>query len=290
LQNNQFKTFPNAVIGLKLLRKLNVKGNKLTELPLSIWRMKKLRRFYTQENPWDGKWSELLRNTTAVILEECRKGDSINVFLSHAWDDQRNYRILELEANLENRDEIYEVFICEEDLVGDIREFMDEKVPQSNLLLFLATKNSLKSEACRHELALALSNQIEIVPLKSRNLEWQDLKKIDLSGEGYGIIDLSEKKGFEFATEDFEAFCDDLYQYITQFKREVNLYDPKKAEIDKIALNIKSIILNLIESNNFRKVIKQNRPQLIELYQNFIAKQITAVNFYREIGKILSVE
>ncbi|MFX1293561.1 MAG: leucine-rich repeat domain-containing protein [Promethearchaeota archaeon] len=288
LQDNLFKTLPTNVIQLTSLTTLNLIGNRLTSLPTSLWRLNKLTHLWTDNNLWKNEWIDIRKNTLPVILEFCRKRDTINVFISHAWVDQDLYRIIDLKKNLEKRDEIYEVFICEKDLVGDIRKFMDEKVPQSHLFVFIATKNSINSEACQHELALALNNDIEIIPLKGMDLEWDDLNRIDLTKEHMDFFNLEQKKGFEFDIEGFEGFCDDLYHYIEQYKREINLFDTNKGRIDKQQLNIKNMIIKFIESDEFRKHLENNIKQFETIFQEISKNQISSLEYYLKVGHVLS--
>ncbi len=288
LQENNFAEIPSVLLQLKSLVELNVIKNQLTKLPYPIWRMTRLKKFLFVENPWDADWKELLKNTLQVILDHCRKNDTISIFISHAWVDQAKYRILELRDNLENREEINEFYICEEDLVGDIQEFMAQKVPLSQLLLFIATPNSIKSEDCLHEIALALTHQIEIIPIKGMNISWQDLNQLDLSKEGMELFDLGEKKGFEYSTKDLQQFYDALYKYIKQFKREINLYDPERALIDKQILNIRTTLLNLIDSFQFKELLGKDLTHFEDLYLKLSAHEISPIEYYVKIGQLLS--
>ncbi len=288
LQGNKFTTFPEVVTQIGSLQALNMVSNQLTKLPNTFWRLKNLKKLQVEDNPWDDDWESISHNTLPVIMDYCRKNDTISIFISHAWIDQDTFRVIELDQNLEGRDEIYNVYICEKDLVGDIREFMDEMVPQSQLLLFIATSNSIKSEDCLHELALALTHKIEIIPIIDPDMEWEALNQIDLTAEGKGFFDLGEKKGFKFDLNNFTSFCDDLYDYILQFKREVNLYEPEKAEIDKQLLNLKQAIINFIDSPEVRDYIVRNFAKFEELFDNLSGHEISSQEYYTKISKMLS--
>ena len=288
LQENKFTSVPKAIVELKSLKELILSGNQLTKLPNFLWRLKKLRRLMFYDNPWEDEWIELSKNTLQVLQNYWRKRDTISIFISHAWIDQDIYQVCNLEDYLEKQDEINEVFICEEDLVGDIQKFMNEKVPQSQLLIFIGTKNSIKSEDCLHELALAVNHRIEIVPIKGADLQWAALNKLSLTKDGKTLFDLGEKKGFEYDGEDFEGFCVQLYEYIRQFKQEINLYDPEKAQIDKEKINIKSVLLNFIESNQFHDFLVNNIERFEKLYDDLSNNLITPLDYYFKIGKIFS--
>lgn len=193
-----------------------------------------------------------------------------------------------LVGNLEKQEEIYEVVICEEDLVGDIQAFMDEKVPQSQLLIFMGTQNAIESEAYRHELALALMHGKEIIPIKGMDIEWDGLNHIDLTQEGQGYFDLGDKKGFPFNDENFDGFCNELYEYILQYKREVNLFEPNKARIDKQRVNFKKIIENFAESEEFLKTLEENIIQFEDIFQKLSKNQISTSDYFLKCAQLIS--
>ena len=54
---------------------------------------------------------------------------------------------------LEAKPEVYDVLLCEQDLSGNIDEFMDQNVPISDVIFFLGTNKSVfNSVDCAHEL------------------------------------------------------------------------------------------------------------------------------------------
>ena len=109
---------------------------------------------------------------------------------------------------------IHDVFVCEEDVVDDIWDFMTEFVPKSHILFFVATKNSIFSEACRYELFLASKFNLEILPIKGVDIDWEDLGKIDLLDRNLqyqGNLDLSNPKvRFNFGRND-------LYKALSEY-------------------------------------------------------------------------
>ena len=132
-----------------------------------------------------GEWAKLEKCDISTVRKLCRKLHGIVVFISHAWDDQEQYRIVELKRYLENEinvqeqdislDIVHEVYICEDDVVEDIQKFMSENIPKSQLLVFVGTKNSIKSNACRYELYLARKFNVKIIPIKGVDIQWTDL-------------------------------------------------------------------------------------------------------------------
>jgi len=80
-----------------------------------------------------------------VIRRRKLKARGIRVFISHAVDDFNKYRIAEIAKYLESHPEINHVYYCEEDLTGNIDDWMKKTVPRCQLLIFFSTENSLKS-------------------------------------------------------------------------------------------------------------------------------------------------
>ncbi|TFF89098.1 MAG: toll/interleukin-1 receptor domain-containing protein, partial [Promethearchaeota archaeon] len=228
---------------------------------------------------WIGKSKEIIDRDIPAILEYCQKIATIDVFISHAWIDQDDYQVLKLKNTLENFEEIYQVFICEKDLVGNIQKFMDETIPKCNLVLFLGTKNALKSEPCLHELAIAKSNEIPIIPIKGGDIDWNDLNHIDLTAENQGYLDLGNEKGLNFDLNNFDGFCSELYSYIKQYKRNFNLFEHKTERIKREKENIRNITIKYLESNEFKELIGKNLTELENIFQQLSSNLITPLEY-----------
>ena len=68
---------------------------------------------------------------------------------------------------------------------------------------------------CANELQLADKFSIPVIPVKGYDVDWPDLAERNLSRE----------LGMDFDKDNFNAFCEDLYKYIENMKREINLMD-----------------------------------------------------------------
>jgi flagellar basal body-associated protein FliL len=136
------------------------------------------------------------------------KGKGLRVFISHAVDDFNKYRIAELAKYLKKQKEISHVYYCEEDLIGNIDDWMGKTVPRCQLLIFLASDISLSSDDCMNEIKLARKHNIEITPILGVNLTWDNLDKLNINRE----------LGHEFKPMEFEKLCKDLHIYIAKFK------------------------------------------------------------------------
>lgn len=265
LKWNYLKNLPGSIGQLKTLESLNLSCNQFKIIPGSIWPLKELTDLNLDNNPLTQHEQDILDNSISMVLDYCRKKSSIQIFISHAIADKDKYRIEELAKNLENQREIYKVFICEKYLIGNIDEFMEDYIPKCQILLFIATNHSVNlSPDCKKEIEIALHNDIEIIPLKSDEISWEDLQNLKIDRE-YGI---------EFDVRNFEIFCNDLYDHIKKYKREINLFEKEETIVDKEILNIKNVILKTIDSEEFKnylmsnidKIVKQNRDMGNEIH------------------------
>ncbi|MHA2283147.1 MAG: toll/interleukin-1 receptor domain-containing protein [Promethearchaeota archaeon] len=135
----------------------------------------------------------------------------LRVFVSHAVNDFKRYRVEEIANYLESQKGIGSVLYCETDLTGNIDEWMRKIVPRSNLLLFISTEESMASLDCKNELALAESNNLQVIPVLGVGLAWDDLKDLNLNRE-YGT---------SFDPMEFENFCKELHQIIIKYKEAI---------------------------------------------------------------------
>ncbi len=246
LRGNKLATLPESIKKLATMKHLDISHNLFQKLPSSIWPQKNLTKFETGSNPWKNDSKLIVKNSIPAILEYCRKKANIQIFISHSVNDEDKYHIEELSQFLENQPEVYKVIYCERDLIGNIDEFMEENIPKCQLLLFLATNQSVfKSHDCKYEIKIANQHSVEILPLKSNELSWNDLEHLNLNREF----------GKEFNLDKFDEFCFELYEYIKEFKRKINLFEKEKAKVDKSILKIKNVILNIINSQEFKNYL-----------------------------------
>ena len=140
----------------------------------------------------------------------------IRVFITHAVEDYNRYRISDIAQFLENQKGIRYVYYCEADLMGNIDAWMEKTVPRCQLLIFLSTEKSLKSNDCSTELNLARDKGLEIIPILGIGLKWDDIKQFDIHRE----LDT------EYNPMKFEEFCQKLFLQIQKYT--VNKPDEKK--------------------------------------------------------------
>ena len=282
LESNQLSTLPTSIINLKSLRTLDLQYNNFKTLPTFLWRCKKLKSLPLFENPWEGEWEGIEKYTTISVLELCRQRAPINLYINYSKTDKSEYRVIDLMKNLEENQEILKVYDYSN----------DNKILESQLMLFIATKNSISDKQCQKDLGLALLHDIGIIPIKGNDLGWNDLSQIDLRSENYGIFNLSDKLGYEFDSnaENVKEFYSQIYEYLKRYKRNYNLFDSEERKLDIQKENIKNIIITLTKSEKFRENLKGNLKKFKELLNQLETEQISIAEFYYHCSQILSGE
>jgi len=154
----------------------------------------------------------------ALISRHSIQAKKFRIFVSHAVKDFEDYRVSELARYLESQKEISHAYFCEEDLVGNIDDWMRKTVPRCQLLIFFATEKSLKSEDCIDEIKIARKNGIQIRPVLGVNLEWEDLEDLNINRE----------LGERYDPLKFKSFCEKVYGYVLKYKEDL-----KKDSIEK---------------------------------------------------------
>jgi hypothetical protein len=284
LSHNHLKALPGSIGTLKLLKIFDIQHNMLRTLPGSLWRLANLQDLQIKGNPLGHEWESIKKKGLDAILEHCRKIGSVNVFFSYAMADyeSRKYPIAELSDNIQSRDEISHSYHCMQDMKkdGNIDKFMNETVPQCQVLIFAATKKSLQSKDCQHELSLANTHNIKIIPILGDDLTWED-PELKHSG-------LNREIGLNFANYDVPKLGDEIYNYLSEYKRKHDLFAKKEAELKIELSNIKHTLTNFLVSPEFEKVLKRNLPQFKELFQDLCANKITPKRYFLKFVDFLS--
>ena len=278
LESNQLNSIPPSIKKLKSLALINLSNNQFTSIPIELWSLINLKLIDLKKNPWQGESKEFYDKSPEIIRDFCRKRANIHIFLSHAVNDFREYRIKELSTYLNNQEEIYKSYYCEEDLKGNIDEFMNQTIPQCHLLLFIATRNSVfNSVDCKYELMLAKKHKLQIIPIRGKDIAWSELINIGLSRE----------LGLEFNDTNFNIFCEDIYQYILEFKRKIDLINREKGRIDKININIMNILEGYLKSELSNMMIKKNTNKVEDIIEKYRSEKISFKKFLRKLKDII---
>ncbi|MFX1399154.1 MAG: hypothetical protein ACFFAS_19185, partial [Promethearchaeota archaeon] len=303
LSGNKLMTLPESIGNLSSLQTLRVNDfiwgpNNLTTLPESFSQLRGLKNIDLSENNWTGEWAEIAKKDIPTILQLCRKLHGTVIFISHAMTDEKKYRVVELSKFLEediiirenglDMNIVHDAIICETDVVEDIWDFMTKNVPLSHLLLFVATKNSIKSEACQYELFLANKYNITILPIKGADITWEELKNVELINrqkQQQGSLDLSNpKKKFEFNGKNFNNICKKLSAYLKTHESE--LKKAKKKGIERLEITKKAFV-DSIRSIEFKALFKDNLDEFDKITKELNNDQITILEYHVKLGTTL---
>ncbi|MFX1275646.1 MAG: leucine-rich repeat domain-containing protein [Promethearchaeota archaeon] len=262
LSINQLTNLPESFVNLTSITKLDLSNNQFTQIPTQLWALKDLTELNMSNNPLDPENMTLSQKVPDLIREYLRKKATIKVFISHAVIDFEPYHIEELVNYLQRQKEISQVFFCEEDLAGNIDQWMLDAVQQCQLIIFIATNKSVfNSPDCANELQLANKFSIPVIPLKGKDVDWPDLAEKNLSRE----------LGLEYDTDNFEEFCANLYKYVENFKREINLMEKEERKLGIIDIYERfRLLLDEKLSEVVRKIdeLANNMKFLIERIDN----------------------
>ncbi len=170
----------------------------------------------------------------------------INVFISHAVPDFKTHKVRGLAKRIRDLKAVNRSFYCEEDLQFNIDEWIKETVPLSQVLIFIATENSLKSKDCAKELRLAKKNNLFIIPLKDRNLDWENLK--------IGRTKLSREFGFTYNPKKASRTFKEISAYISKFKEALDELYVETRKSKEISFQKLEATLDLSE-DQIRKLV-----------------------------------
>ncbi len=216
LSSNQLTSLPDSFVNLTAIKNLNLSNNQFSEIPTQLWALKELTELNLINNPFNPEDATISQKLPDLIRKYLRKKGTIKIFISHAVLDFEPYHIKDLVDYLQAQKDISQVFFCEEDLAGNIDEWMLDALQKCHLILFVGTQKSVfNSPDCANELQLADKFSIPVIPLKGQDINWPDLAEINLSRE----------LGLEYDKENFNEFFEKLYKYILNFKQEIDLMD-----------------------------------------------------------------
>ena len=253
LSDNKLIELPPSLKNLKNLTELDIQNNQLTKLPLWLWRLRKLEYLYSRgdKNPWQGEWKEVITQDLNEIREFCREKDTLKVFISHAVIDFDTHKIKELSEFLEAQEIIYQAYYCEEDLRGNIDEFMNLVIPECQVLIFIGTKQSIyNSVDCKHELELARKYRLNIIPVKGRDIEWSDFETVALNMDG-----------IEFLEEDFNTYCKEIQKKLDLIHYEIEQRGDLNIALNQYFEEILKVISEYIDSQQFKELYRNSQNE-----------------------------
>ena len=153
----------------------------------------------------------------SVVVRQKLKQRGVRVFISHAVKDFDEYQIKRLAKYLQRQKGVFKVEYCEEGMVGNIDDWMETRVPRSQLLIIFFTENSAVSTDCIKELKLAFRHNITIMPILGNSMSWEQLKEKAKELE----INISRDFGMEFNSENLKSFNKSVYDYVMKVKKSL---------------------------------------------------------------------
>jgi hypothetical protein len=175
-----------------------------------LWQLDKLTHLGFFQNPVSPEDEIYVGKVPETILEYLRKKSPLTLYLSYALADVDQYPIRDLAEYLTNQKEIAQVFKTSE----EAEELVRINMSQCHLMLVVASKNSMShSDRCQRELEIADKYALPAIPLLCPDLDPNSLSQKRLALQF----------GREFQVETFSNFCSDLYHFLYQLKRNVNL-------------------------------------------------------------------
>ncbi|MFX1236985.1 MAG: hypothetical protein ACFE8P_04620, partial [Promethearchaeota archaeon] len=266
--SNQIESLPDTIDQAQFLMYLDVSNNKLSKLPSTIWKLKKLEHIIFEGNPWDEEFQDLKERGIPEILDYLRKKTTVSVFLSHAVIDYEYFQIDKISEYFVEDANIYNAFYCERDLRGDIDNFMNETMPECHILIFFGTQKSFyNSPDCAHELDLANKYNIPIIPIKGRGVELEALKS------KFGTNDIFE---FENLNEDF---LERLKRYVFSLFSEKTSMERDDIRFQKMRESILKTILAYVKSPEYKSHVAKHYHEFEERFIQMSNNQISTIEY-----------
>lgn len=167
-----------------------------------------------------------------AFIKAFKKPFKVRVFISHSSKDYERYKLKELGGKIDSaikqsqhykwlpdlkQDSNNETATDEVALKSDEKDTTSEQLKKgdalkdSQILLFLATDETLHSEEAKQQLAYARENELFVVPIKSESVEWGDM----------ATLELNRDLGVEFKMETFEESSDEVLKFIKNFQNDL---------------------------------------------------------------------
>jgi Leucine-rich repeat (LRR) protein len=213
---------PQKMGQLRKLETLNLERNQLTQLPYMLWPVTSLKTLNLERNPLSDQERDLVARGVDYLRDYFKQRAAMAIFVSHAVIDYEPYQLAKFGEWLEQKPEVYKVYLCEQDLSGNIDDFMDKNVPISDVIFFLGTQKSVfKSPDCAHELELSAKYQVPVYPMKGSDVSWDDM----------GTKGLTKSPGVDYPTQPPIDVWEEIYGYVKEFHAQhQGLYKIKSTE------------------------------------------------------------
>lgn len=158
----------------------------------------------------------------------------LNVFITYSHNDTRAKEKLITCLAVMKREGLVKIWHDNEILGGDIwrEEIFSTNLPNSDILLYLVSAESLASENCNKELAIALDEKIRVIPIILEDCDWQNHKLSDfqaLPDKGKPINDINE---WNPESKGWKSVTDGIRKVIKKMQSDGQIpFDPSRNEI-----------------------------------------------------------
>lgn len=279
LSFNELKSLPESFKNLVNLTELNISYNNFKEIPSQIWPLKNLKNLGLINNPWSHDSLKVISDKIENILEYCRKASPIHIFFSYDKSEFEEYKIQEIINYLSKQDEIYSISHSIQDKKQKMDDFLERSIDNSQLFIFFATIRSVQTQSnCSKEIELCKKFNNCMLIIQDQSISWNELKNIGLHNQ----IKL------EFNKYEFKDFCEQLYEFIKTYKREINVFNRVLAKFERNKMLIKQYLMEIINSPDFEIYYYANHGQINEALSQMGNKSKERANIIRKLFKMFS--
>ena len=120
-------------------------------------------------------------------------------------------------------------------------------------------------------------------------IDWKEIIQINLGSESErGYYSLGRKDVIEFNFENYEKFLENLNSAIRKEIKRIDIFEREIARIDKLMINIKKVIQEYLQSNEYKEDIKRNLLKLEEIHHDFSIDNLRDLEFIIKCFQTLS--
>lgn len=279
LSFNELKSLPESFQNLVKLTELNISYNNFKEIPSQIWSLKNLKSLELINNPWSHESLKVISEKIENILEYCRKTSPIHVFFSYDKSEFDEYKIQEIINFLSRQNEIYSISHSIQDKKQKMDNFLERSIEKSQLFIYFATIRSVQPQSnCLKEIELCKQFNNCVLIIQDQSISWNDLKNIGLQNQ----------IRMDFNKYEFKGFCEQLYEFIKTYKREINVFNRVLAKFERNKMLIKQYLLEIINSPDFEIYYYANHGQINEALSQMGNKSKERANIIRKLFKMFS--
>jgi len=287
LEENNLTSLPKSM-GYSKIKTFNLNKNKFETLPYILWPLETLEDLKLEDNQLSDSEKQLVKRDLNTLRDYFKQRSCMSIFVSHAVVDYEPYHLANLANYLEAKSEVYDVLLCEQDLSGNIDEFMDKNVPISDIVFFLGTNKSVfNSVDCAHELELSRKYKIPILSMKGTDVSWVDITSINLK----------QDPGIDYNPQEFLKVCEQIYENIKQFHKDHPLYKIKKVEEADVSTTLPTtinwntymgLLEEIVESDRLRQFHESKKNEIVTLISQLKSGSINDAYFMMQVSQLYS--